>query len=117
MFTDSDISMLDGFAAKSDTGMDLTNAITIILANGILTNDTSSAQCIGDNIGVIAGTDGNLIIDNIINPQTVAINGPDTYIETIRVPQRIPATNIRFNACASLADGLLEPRAKCPRRD
>ena len=57
MFTDSEISMLDGFAVKSDTGMDLTNAITIILANGILANVQSSAQCVGDNIGVIAGTD------------------------------------------------------------
>jgi predicted dehydrogenase len=112
MFTDSDISMLDGFAVKSDTGMDLTNAITIILANGILANVQSSAQCVGDNIGVIAGTEGNIIIDNINNPQTVTVNGPDrTYIETIRVPQQITGYEYQFSACRqALADGLLEPR-------
>lgn len=112
MFTDSEISMLDGFAVKSNTGMDLTNAITIILANGILANVQSSAQCVGDNIGVIAGTDGNIIIDNINNPQTVTVNGPDrTYIETIRVPQQITGYEYQFSACRqALADGLLEPR-------
>ena len=31
----------------------------------------------GDNIGVIAGTEGNLIIDNINNPQQITVNGPD----------------------------------------
>ena len=112
MFTDSDISMLDGFAVKSDTGMDLTNAITIILANGILANVQSSAQCVGDNIGVIAGTDGNIIIDNINNPQTITVNGPDrTYIETIRVPQQITGYEYQFQACRqALLDGLTEPR-------
>ena len=111
MFTDSEISMLDGFAVKSNTGMDLTNAITIILANGILANVQSSAQCVGDNIGVIAGTDGNIIIDNINNPQTVTVNGPDrTYIETIRVPQQITGYEYQFRACRqALVDGLLEP--------
>ena len=112
MFTDSDIQSIDGHCVKSATGMDLTNAITIILANGILANVQSSAQCVGDNIGVIAGTEGNLIIDNINNPQTVTVNGPDrTYIETIRVPRQITGYEYQFIACRqALIDGLLEPR-------
>ena len=112
MFTDSDIDTLDGTCVKSKTGMDLTNAITIILKDGILANVQSSAQCVGDNIGVIAGTEGNLIIDNINNPQTITVNGPDrTYIETIRVPQQITGYEYQFIACRqALIDGLLEPR-------
>ncbi len=112
MFTDSSIATIDGICVKSDTGMDLTNAITIVLANGILANVQSSAQCVGDNIGVIAGSEGNLIIDNINNPQTITINGPDrTFIETIRVPQQITGYEYQFSACRqALADGLLEPR-------
>ena len=69
MFCDADIQTIDGYCVKSTTGMDLTNAITIILKDGILANVQSSAQCVGDNIGVIAGTQGNIIIDNINNPQ------------------------------------------------
>ena len=112
MFTDSDIVSIDGCCVKSDTGMDLTNAITIILKDGILANVQSSAQCVGDNIGVFAGTEGNLIIDNINNPQTITVNGPDrTYVETIRVPQQITGYEYQFLACReALAEGLLEPR-------
>ena len=86
MFFPADIVSIDSQCVKSKTGMDLTNAITLVLADGMLCNLQSSAACVGDNIGVIAGTDGNLIIDNINNPQTITVNGPDrTYIETIRV--------------------------------
>ena len=111
MFTDSDILSIDGSCVKSTTGMDLTNAITIIFKDGVLANVQSSAQCVGDNIGVIAGTQGNLIIDNINNPQTITVNGPDrTFIETIRVPQQITGYEYQFLACReALAEGRLEP--------
>lgn len=112
MFFPSDIVSIDGTCVKSDTGMDLTNAMTLVLKNGMLCNLQSSAQCVGDNIGVIAGTEGNLIIDNINNPQTITVNGHDrTYVETIRVPQQITGYEYQFMACRqALIDGLLESR-------
>jgi len=112
MFFPADIVSIDSQCVKSVTGMDLTNAITLVLADGMLCNLQSSAACVGDNIGVIAGTDGNLIIDNINNPQTVTVNGPDrTYVETIRVPEQITGYEYQFSACRqALIDGLLEPR-------
>lgn len=111
MFFPADIVSIDGTCVKSVTGMDLTNAMTLVLADGMLCNLQSSAQCVGDNIGVIAGTEGNLIIDNINNPQTITVNGPDrTYIETIRVPQQITGYEYQFLACRqALMDGLQEP--------
>ena len=107
MFFDADIVSME-----SKTGMDLTNAISLVLADGVLCNLQSSAQCVGDNIGVIAGTEGNLIIDNVNNPQQITVNGPDrTYIETIHVPQQITGYEYQFLACRqALIDGLLEPR-------
>ena len=112
MFFPADIVSIDGICVKSDTGMDLTNAMTLVLADGMLCNLQSSAQCVGDNIGVIAGTEGNLIIDNINNPQTITVNGPNrTYVETIHVPQQITGYEYQFLACRqALMDGLLEPR-------
>ena len=112
MFFDADIVSMNGQCVKSDTGMDLTNTITLILQDGVLCNLQSSAACVGDNIGVIAGTEGNLIIDNINNPQTITVNGPDrTYVETIHVPQQITGYEYEFMACRqALSDGLLEPR-------
>ena len=86
--------------------------VTMLLSDGIVANVQSSAACVGDNIGVIAGTEGNLIIDNVNNPQTITVNGPDrTYIETIRVPQQITGYEYQFLACRqALKEGLLEPR-------
>ena len=112
MFFDADIVSINSQCVKSETGMDLTNAMTLVLSDGVLCNLQSSAACVGDNIGVIAGTEGNLIIDNINNPQTITVNGPDrTYIETIRVPQQITGYEYQFVACRqALIDGLLEPK-------
>ena len=112
MFFPADIVSMESQCVKSNTGMDLTNAISLVLSDGMLCNLQSSAACVGDNIGVIAGTEGNLIIDNINNPQTITVNGPDrTYIETIHVPQQITGYEYQFLACRqALIDGILEPR-------
>ena len=112
MFFDADIVSIESQCVKSKTGMDLTNAISLILSDGVLCNLQTSAACVGDNIGVVAGTDGNLIIDNINNPQKITVNGPDrTYIETIHVPQQITGYEYQFMACReALIEGLLEPR-------
>lgn len=112
MFFPADIVSMESQCVKSKTGMDLTNAISLVLSDGMLCNLQSSAACVGDNIGVIAGTEGNLIIDNINNPQQITVNGPDrTYIETIHVPKQITGYEYQFVACRqALIDGLLEPR-------
>jgi predicted dehydrogenase len=112
MFFPADIVSIGSLCVKSATGMDLTNAISITLKDGVLCNLQSSAACVGDNIGVIAGTEGNLIIDNINNPQQITVNGPDrTFVETICVPQQITGYEYQFLACRqALIEGLLEPR-------
>ena len=112
MFFPADIVSMESQCVKSKTGMDLTNAVSIILADGVLCNLQSSAACVGDNIGVIAGTDGNLIIDNINNPQKITVNTHDReFVEDIHVPHQITGYEYQFLACRqALADGLLEPR-------
>ena len=111
MFFPAEIVSMESQCVKSKTGMDLTNAISIILADGVLCNLQSSAACVGDNIGVIAGTDGNLIIDNINNPQKITVNTHDReFVEDIHVPQQITGYEYQFLACRqALIDGLQEP--------
>lgn len=111
MFFDADIASIESQCVKSATGMDLTNAISLVLADGVLCNLQSSAACVGDNIGVIAGTDGNLIIDNINNPQKITVNTHDrVFVEDIHVPKQITGYEYQFLACRkAIADGLLEP--------
>ena len=112
MFFSADIVSIESQCVKSKTGMDITNAISLVLSDGVLCNLQSSASCVGHNIGMIAGTEGNLVIDNINNPQTITVYGPDrTYIETINVPKQITGYEYQFLACRkALANGLTEPR-------
>ena len=112
MFFPADIVSIDSQCVKSKTGMDLTNAMTLVMADGMLCNLQSSAACVGDNTGVIAGTDGNLIIDNINNPQRITVNTHDReFVEDILVPKQITGYEYQFIACRkALVEGLLEPR-------
>ena len=112
MFFDADIVSIESQCVKSKTGMDLTNAITLVLSDGLLCNLQSSAACVGDNIGVIAGPEGNLIIDNINNPQKITVNTHDrVFVEDIHVPRQITGYEYQFLACReALIEGLLEPR-------
>ena len=111
MFCDAPIVSMRSQCVKSDTGMDLSNAISLVLEDGILANIQSSASCVGDNIGVIAGTEGNVIIDNVNNPQRITVNGPDrVFVEKIPVPKQITGYEYQFVACRdALAAGLTEP--------
>ena len=111
MFCDSPIEKMESQCVKSETGMDLTNAISFTFANGMLANVQSSACCVGDNIGVIAGTEGNLIIDNINNPQRIRINKRDrVFVKDINVPKQITGYEYEFLACKqAMEDGLIEP--------
>ena len=111
MFCDSPIEKIESQCVKSDTGMDLTNAISFTFANGMLANVQSSACCVGDNIGVIAGTEGNITIDNINNPQRIRINKRDrVFVKDINVPKQITGYEYQFIACKqALEEGLTEP--------
>ncbi len=112
MFCDEPIRDIRSQCVKSTTGMDLTNAISITLEGGVLANVQSSACCVGDNIGVIAGTEGNIVIDNINNPQRIRLNGPDrVFVEEIDVPKQITGYEYQFDACRkAVMEGLTEPR-------
>lgn len=111
MFSDAKIFKIDGDCIKSETGVDITNAITILFDNKVIGNLQSSSVCVGDNIGVIAGTEGNLIIDNTNNPRKVIINGRDRiFKEEIILPEQITGYEYQFEACReNLIEGKIEP--------
>ena len=111
MFFSSHIESIDGHCMKGKTGTDLTNTITMELSDGVLCNLQSSAACVGKNIGVIAGTDGNLVIDNINNPQCITVNTHDgVFVEDIHVPEQITGYEYQFLSCReALLEGRLEP--------
>ncbi len=110
MFCDAPIKEMQSHCVKSDTGMDLTDSISCILEGGIIANIESSACCVNDNQGIISGTEGYLIIDNINNPQRIKVYARDrVFIEEIAVPKQITGYEYQFLACKdALANGLTE---------
>ena len=88
------------------------------LQDGMLANLQSSALCVGDNTGVIAGTEGNIVVDNINNPQTVNLYGTGhKLVDTYHVPPQLTGYEYEFLACRqALSEGLLEPH-EMPHRE
>lgn len=110
MFCDAPILEQRSHCVKSDTGMDLTDSISWVLQGGIIANIESSACCVNDNQGIISGTEGYLIIDNINNPQRIKVYARDrVFIEEIAVPEQITGYEYQFLACKeALEQGLTE---------
>ena len=111
MFCDAPILKMEGQCVKSDTGIDMSDAITLSLADGTLANIQASAWSTNGNWGTLSGTDGFLVVDNINNPQVIRLYAPDrTFLEEHRVPQQLTGYEYEFDACReALARQLSEP--------
>lgn len=113
MFCPADIDSIDGRCVKSETGVDVTNTMTLTMRNGVVANMQSSVMCVGDNTGVISGSKASIVIDDVNNPQCITLNTREQHpLEVFRVPQQITGYEYEFLACRqALLDGLTEAPA------
>jgi predicted dehydrogenase len=100
MFCDAKVERVISNCMKSDLGVDLQNAASYVLDNGVMANIQSSALCVNDNQGVISGTKACLAVDDINNPQVISIFGRNHVLEEeFRVPDQITGYEYEFLAC------------------
>lgn len=94
----------------SDTGVDLSESISLTLKGGILANILSSASCAGYNTATVAGSEGFIVIDNVNNPQRIKVYAKGgIFKEEIRVPDNISGYEYEFLACKeAMEKGLVE---------
>ena len=106
------IEKIDSQCILSDTGVDLTESVSITLSGGIMANIQSSACCAGYNTAVVAGSEGYLVIDNVNNPQRISIYAKGgIFKEEIVVPDSISGYEYEFLACKdAISKGLTEPK-------
>lgn len=111
MCCDSKILGIDSQCIKSDKGIDLSDSVTMTLDGDILASIQCSACCVGYNTGVVAGTEGNLVVDNVNNPRKVSVHTRGgILVEEITMPEVITGYEYEFLACRdALAEGLVEP--------
>ena len=111
MYCDSPISKLNTTCVVSDTGVDATENITLVLEDGTLASLQCSAWSQGDNHGVIAGTTGYLVFDDLINPTKLMVCRKRHIVEKeIILPEQITGFEYQLRACRdAIAAGQIEP--------
>lgn len=111
MYCDSPIAKLNTTCIRSETGVDASEVVTMVLEDGTLASVQASAWSQGDNQGVIAGTTGYLVFDDLINPTCLRICRKRHIIEKeIPVPPQITGFEYQIRACKEAIEaGLLEP--------
>ncbi len=111
MYCDSPIRDLTTSCIRAGSGVDASEVISFIHEDGTLSTVCSSAFSQGENTGVIAGTTGYLVFDDLINPTCLRICRKRHVVEKeIPVPEQITGFEYQFQACAdAIRAGLFEP--------
>ena len=73
MIFGTDIQRITSACIKGETGVDLQNNILFCYADGKMAAMQTSVRCANDRQGIISGTEGYMIIDNINNPQEAVV--------------------------------------------
>lgn len=95
------------------TGVDEQNSITMIFEDGKMAVLNSSMLSISDRKGIIHGTKGFAVVENINNFESITVYGPDyKKIAKYNRPNQISGYEYEVEACVkALQRGLLE----CPQ--
>ncbi len=112
MYFDSPIERLNTTCIKAPSGVDASEDITMILADGTLASLQASAWCQGGNEAVIAGTTGYLIFDDLIHPTKISVCRKRHIVErVVEMPEEITGFEYQFRACRdAILAGSLEPQ-------
>ena len=110
MYFDAPVERLNTTCIKAPTGVDATEDITMILADGTLASLQASAWCQGGNEAVIAGTTGYLLFDDLIHPTRISVCRKRHVVErVVEMPTEITGFEYQFRACRDAIEaGALE---------
>lgn len=97
----SDIEKMVGHCMKSpETGLDSQDNISLYYRDGRMANMQCSVMCANDRQGMISGTEGYLIVDNINNPTHVELYNKDHQLtQTFDAPTEITGYEYEIRAC------------------
>ena len=97
----SEPQAIHSVCTKTDSGVDAQENITLLYPNGKIAALQSSIMATTDRMGVISGSKGYLIIENINNPERIRLlNKQYETVETFEAPRQI--TGLEYELYASL---------------
>lgn len=81
---------LHGLCTKNENGVDLTDSITLTWQDGRVANLTAAANSVSDRYGVIYGTKGYMMVENINNPQGLRVyDAENRLIHSLDCPAQL----------------------------
>ena len=103
---------LHALCTKNENGVDLTDSITLTWQDGRVANLTAAANAVSDRYGVIYGTEGYMMVENINNPQGLRVYDADNHlIRSLTCPAQLTGYEYEvLETVECIQNGLLE----CP---
>lgn len=110
IFFGTDIAKVSSFCTYTETGMDKQETITIQYMDGKVASLTASQCCVGDRKGIIQGSEGYMVIENINNYESFTVyNKEHKKILYKKAPKQITGYEYEVMACIkALKNGALE---------
>lgn len=100
MFFGDDIKSISSHCIKYPTGVDIQESITIEYNDGRIAVLWSSQLAKSDRQGIISGTDGFVIVENVNNPQSYAIYNQDyQLVKKVDCPPQITGYEYQVDCC------------------
>lgn len=103
---------VQGLCTKHETGVDLTDSITLTWADGRAAHLTAAANAVTDRYGAVYGTNGYLLVENINNPQKITVfDGHNRPVRELPCPPQLTGYEYELlETVRCLEQGLVE----CP---
>lgn len=110
MYFGTDIVKTATSCVTGPTGVDLQESISLTYGDGRMANLQASALCINDRQGIISGTEGSIIVDNVNCPSRIDVYRGYDLVQTIGLPADfITGFEYQLFECQRcLSEGLVE---------
>ena len=109
----TDIARVESSVMMTDAGVDGMETITIFYKDGRMAVLTHSIYARSDRKGIIHGDKGYIVVENINNPQSIAVfDLNDCLVERYDVPKQVNGYEYEFLECArALEEGWTESKS------
>lgn len=108
-----EITDITSSVIKTETGVDAQNSITLLYPGGKMAVLNSSIQVLSDRQGIIYGTKGFLVVENINNFESICVYNTDRLlVSSYQRPEQI--TGYEYQVLAS-KDAIEQGWTECPQ--
>ena len=110
MYFGGDIASCSSSCVKFPSGVDMHDTISLVYRDGRIASLLTSAASLTDRQGIIGGSEGYIVVENVTNPSQVTIYKDFLPVETF-YPPKSQVTGYEYQVLASrdaIGKGLLE---------